>query len=52
MKKRQEKIAKTEEFIERYRAGIKSKQARGRESILSRMEKMENPIVNSKEDEA
>ena len=44
--KEQEKIAKTEEFIERYRAGIKSKQARGRESILSRMEKMENPIVN------
>ena len=44
--KEQEKIAKTEEFIERYRAGIKSKQARGRESILSRMERMENPVVN------
>lgn len=44
--KEQEKIAKMEEYIERYRAGIKSKQARGRESLLNRMEKMDNPVVN------
>lgn len=44
--KEQDKIAKMEEFVERYRAGIKSKQARGRETLLNRMEKMENPVVN------
>lgn len=44
--KEQEKITKMEEYIERFRAGIKSKQARGRESLLNRMEKMENPVVN------
>lgn len=44
--KEQEKIKKTEEYIERYRAGIKSKQARGRQSLLNRMEKMDNPVFN------
>lgn len=44
--KEQEKIKKMEEFIRRYKAGVKSKQARGREKILSRMEKMENPIIS------
>lgn len=39
--KQQEIIAKTEEFIRRYKAGVKSKQARGRETILKRMERME-----------
>lgn len=43
--KEQEKIKKTEEFILKYKAGIKSKQARGREKILSRMERMDNPIA-------
>lgn len=42
--KEQEKIKRTEEFILKYKAGIKSKQARGREKILNRMEKMDNPI--------
>lgn len=43
--KEQDKIRKTEEFIRKYKAGIKCKQARGREKILNRMEKMDNPIV-------
>jgi ATP-binding cassette subfamily F protein 3 len=43
--KEQEKIKKTEEFILKYKAGIKSKQARGREKILDRMERMDNPIA-------
>lgn len=41
--KEQDKIKKMEEFIRRYKAGIKSKMARGREKILNRMEKMEDP---------
>ncbi|QGU00136.1 Bis-ABC ATPase YheS [Candidatus Syntrophocurvum alkaliphilum] len=40
-KKQQEKIKRTEEFIRKYRAGIKSKQARGRELQLQRMERLE-----------
>lgn len=44
--KEQDKIKKTEEFIRRYKAGVKSKQARGREKILDRMEKMEDPTVS------
>ncbi|WP_027128879.1 ABC-F family ATP-binding cassette domain-containing protein [Fusobacterium perfoetens] len=44
--KEQEKIKQMEEYIRRYKAGIKSKQACGRESFLNRMEKMENPVVN------
>lgn len=46
--KEQEKIKKMEEFIRRYKAGVKSKQARGREKILNRMEKMENPVIATK----
>lgn len=46
--KEQDKIRKMEEFIRRYKAGVKSKQARGREKILNRMEKMENPIISRK----
>lgn len=46
--KEQEKIEKMEEFIRRYKAGVKSKQARGREKILNRMEKMENPVIVTK----
>lgn len=46
--KEQDKIKKMEEFIRRYKAGVKSKQARGREKILSRMEKMENPVISRK----
>lgn len=44
--KEQDKIKQMEEYIRRYKVGIKSKQARGRESLLNRMEKMENPVVN------
>ena len=46
--KEQDKIKKMEEFIRRYKAGVKSKQARGREKILNRMEKMENPVITTK----
>lgn len=42
--KQQDYITKTEEYIRRYRAGIKSKQARGRESQLSRLERLAAPI--------
>lgn len=42
--KEQDKIKKIEEYVQRYKAGIKSKQARGRQKLLDRMEKMENPV--------
>lgn len=41
--KQQEHIAATEEYIRRYKAGIKSKQARGRLSQLSRLERIDKP---------
>ena len=41
--KQQEHIKETEEYIRRYKAGIKSKQARGRRSQLSRLERLEGP---------
>ena len=41
----QEKIAETEEYIRRYKAGIKSKQARGRQSQLNRLERLERPEI-------
>ena len=41
--KQQEHIRKTEEYIRRYRAGIKSKQARGRQSQLQRLERIVLP---------
>lgn len=44
--KEQDKIKKIEEFVRRYKAGVKSKQARGRQKLLDRMEKMENPVIN------
>ena len=42
--KQAQAIAKTEEFIRRYKAGVKSKQARGRETVLNRMEKIDKPM--------
>ena len=39
--KQQEHIRKTEEYIDKYRAGIKSKMARGRQSQLDRLERLE-----------
>jgi len=41
--KQQEEIAKTEEYIRRNKAGIKARQARGRQKILDRMERLEKP---------
>ena len=41
--KQQEYIKKTEEYIDKYRAGIKSKMARGRQSHLNRLERLEAP---------
>lgn len=41
--KQQEHIRETEEYIRKYKAGIKSKQARGRQSQLNRLERLEKP---------
>ena len=41
--KQQEYIKKTDEYIDKYRAGIKSKMARGRQSQLNRLERLEAP---------
>ena len=42
-KKQQEHIRKTEEYISRYKAGIKAKQARGRQSQLNRLDRIVLP---------
>ncbi len=39
----QQHIAHTEEFIRRYKAGQRSKEARGRQTLLNRMERVERP---------
>lgn len=39
--KQQEHIHQTEEYIRRFKAGIKAKQARGRQSQLNRLERIE-----------
>ncbi len=39
----QEYIARTEEFIRRYKAGQRSKEARGRQTLLNRLERLERP---------
>ena len=44
--KEQEKIKKMEEYIDRFRAGIKAKQAKGRQKILDRIERMDDPVFN------
>ena len=41
--KQQKEIRTTEEYIDKYRAGIKSKQARGRQSQLDRLERLKAP---------
>lgn len=41
--KQQEHIKRTEEYIRKYKAGIKSKQARGRQSQLNRLERIVKP---------
>ncbi|MCH4187157.1 MAG: ABC-F family ATP-binding cassette domain-containing protein [Megasphaera sp.] len=40
-KKQQEHIRETEEYIRKYKAGIKAKQARGRQSQLDRLDRIE-----------
>ncbi|MBI2760539.1 MAG: ABC-F family ATP-binding cassette domain-containing protein [Chloroflexi bacterium] len=40
--RQQEEIAKTEEFIRRYRNSQKSRQARGRQKLLNRLERVES----------
>lgn len=44
--KESEKRKKLEEYISRYRAGIKAKQARGRQKILDRMKESKNPVFS------
>ena len=39
----QEYITRTEDFIRRYKAGQRSKEARGRQTLLDRMERLERP---------
>jgi len=41
--KQQKAIEATEQYIDKYRAGIKSKQARGRQSQLNRLERIDKP---------
>jgi ATP-binding cassette subfamily F protein 3 len=43
----QEHIAHTEEFIRRYKAGQRSKEARGRQKQLDRLDRIERPPVDS-----
>lgn len=45
--KQQQIIEVTEEYIDKYRAGIKSKQARGRQSQLNRLERIDKPQETS-----
>ena len=42
--KQQEHIKETEEYIRRYKAGIKATQARGRQSQLNRLVRLEKPV--------
>lgn len=44
--KQQEEIRRTEEFIRRYKAGVKARQARGRQAQLQRLERLERPDQN------
>ena len=41
--RQQEEIAKLEDFVRRNKAGVKAKQARGRQTLLDRMERLERP---------
>lgn len=40
----QEEIRRQEEYIRKYKAGIKAKQARGRQSQLDRLERLDAPV--------
>lgn len=41
--RQQDYIRKTQEFVARYKAGVKARQARGREAQLNRLERIEQP---------
>jgi ATP-binding cassette subfamily F protein 3 len=41
----QEYIARTEDFVRRYKAGQRSKEARGRQKMLDKLERIERPPV-------
>jgi ATP-binding cassette subfamily F protein 3 len=43
----QEYIARTEEFVRRYKAGQRSKEARGRQTLLDRLERIERPPADA-----
>ncbi len=43
----QEYIARTEDFIRRYKAGQRSKEARGRQTLLDRLERIDRPPVDA-----
>ena len=47
--KQREHIEKTEEFIRRNIAGQKTKQARGRRTLLAKIERLENPVEDATE---
>ena len=47
LEKQQKEIEKTEAFILKYKAGVKSKQARGRQKQLNRLERLENLSTNN-----
>ncbi len=46
--RQQEEIARDQDFIARYKAGQRSREARGREKKLDRMELVEKPQLNTK----
>ncbi len=46
--KQQARIARLEAYIERNRAGVNAKQARGRQSLLDRMQRVAGPVTSSR----
>jgi ATP-binding cassette subfamily F protein 3 len=46
--RQQEEIARTEEYIDRFRAGQRSKQSRGRAKQLARLERIDAPMGTAK----
>ncbi len=46
--RQQEFIKKTEEFYRKYKAGIKSKMARGRKKFIDRLERLTDPAIHSR----
>ena len=46
--RQQEEIARTEEYIDRFRAGQRSKQSRGRAKQLARLERIEGPLQTAR----